>query len=79
MLPGAGLRAGGRALCRTQAIMSNRMTLTWDVPAGEQCGLAGFPGDHEQSGAVAVADSLRQVRTSRSGAEQAGHASRTLG
>lgn len=35
--------------CRVRAIASNRMPLTCGVHADEQCILAGFPGDHEQS------------------------------
>jgi hypothetical protein len=37
--------------CRLRMIMSNRAPLTCGVLAGEQCGLAGVPDDHEQSGA----------------------------
>ena len=34
--------------------MSNHAPLTCGVLAGEQCDLAGVPGDHEQSGAVVM-------------------------
>jgi hypothetical protein len=40
--------------CGIRAIMSNRAPLTCGVPAGEQCGIAGVPDDHEQSGAVVM-------------------------
>ena len=35
--------------------MSNHAPLTCGVLAGEQCDLAGFPDDHEQSGTVVMA------------------------
>ena len=44
-------RGRGRG-CRIRTIMINHMPLTCGVPVSEQCSPAGFPDDHEQSGAV---------------------------
>jgi hypothetical protein len=40
--------------CRIRTIMSNHAPPTCGVLADEQCGRAGVPDDHEQSGAVVV-------------------------
>ena len=40
---------GSYNICRILVIMSNRTSLTCGILSREQCGLAGFPGDHEQS------------------------------
>jgi hypothetical protein len=50
------LLTGPRILhgCRFRTIMSSRTSLACGVLGSEQCGLAGVPDDHEQSGAVVM-------------------------
>ena len=49
MIRNCSLVLGTYSWCRIRTIMSNPTPPTCGAPASEQCGLVGFPDDHEQS------------------------------